>query len=785
MPENGRDGGSRAGGGRPPGRAHLERRLAENPDLSERILRSLLIVLHSRGIVSVDEIHRQARARPLPAEPPPVDHQAESVQVARRWDERERRAIEDAVLDHAGRHLSRAEVDDLVNLTRKRDGAQTIEEIANLSQVSFGLLAERVRAFCDLPRGQSPLPAHESVAARVALIRSLISDQLEFIGVARRWLRIRDFGDLIERIVGPPEGSGLIGGKAGGMVLASRILARVRAEQADAPDLPLRTPESFFVRSDVIERFIQHNGLQHLQDQKYKSPEEIANEFPMVLEVIKNADFPPGIVAQMRRLLQQLGEHPLIVRSSSLLEDRFGTAFAGKYRSVFVRNRGPLESRLDELLGAVAEVYASTFHPDPISYRRRHHLLDYGENMAVLIQKLVGRRAGRHFLPVWSGVAFSRNPYRRNPRIRPEDGLARVVFGLGTRAVDRVASDFPRMIPLGLPALRPEVAAEDILRVSQKEADVIDLDGDGFATVPVERVLAAADGLPGLSLVLSTQEHGFLRPLMGDRLVGPPADAVVTFDRFAQSSPWPGFLRWLLRTLEDAYGTPVDIEFASDGEELHLLQCRPQVVRPEHPPVRVPDDVPPERRLFSADRDVITGEVRDVRYLVLVEPTAYNALPTSERRLRVAQAVRAVNRRLRNERFVLMGPGRWGSKDLRLGVRVGYADIEHTLMLIEIARARDGYVPEVSFGSHFFQDLVESDIRYLALYPDRPGTRFAEDFLHGAPGRLAELAPDFADLAEVVRVIDLPAAANGLLLQVAMDGEGQRALGWLGPGGRG
>lgn len=195
--------------------------------------------------------------------------------------------------------------------------------------------------------------------------------------------------------------------------------------------------------------------------------------------------------------------------------------------------------------------------------------------------------------------------------------------------------------------------------------------------------------------------------------------------------------------------------------------------------VRVPDDVPRERQVFSACRDIDSGSVRGVEYVVLIDPRDYNRLETTERRLGVARVVRRLNERLQDRRFVLIGPGRWGTRDLRMGIHVGYADINHTAMLIEMARPVGGFVPEVSFGSHFFQDLVESRIPYLALYPEEEDCLFDEEFLHGSPNALANLLPDAAGYDDVVRVIDVADASGGLLLNVDMDGESQKALAYL------
>jgi len=757
-------------------RRRLQAGLAQHPHLSERVQRALLILLHSRGIVTVDAIHARARAQAVPERDP--DRVEDNVPIARRWDDEQKRRVEEITLDEAVQALTPDEIDDVVNLALKREEAQTLEEIANLSTVSFGLLAEKVKAFCELPKGHTRIPESEALAVRVALIRHFISDQLEVIGVAKRCLTIRDFGELVDRVIGTDAGIGRIGGKAAGLLLAHRILKQARGQDPQAPAIPIRCPESFFLRSDVIEEFLDHVGLVELQSHKYKSIEEIRNEYPMILEVFKNAEFPRGVVEQLGAMLHKIGPHPLIVRSSSLLEDRFGAAFAGKYRSVFLTNQGDHESRLRELLGAIAEVYASTLHPDPISYRRKHQLLDYDENMAVLIQKVVGTRYRHYFLPAWAGVGFSLNEYRRNPRVRPEDGVARVVFGLGTRAVDRVSGDWARMIPLGMPTLRPEVKSEDIWRYSQREVDVLNLRDQRFESIPITALLEEGVELPGLDQVVSVMEHGFIRRPVGTHVFEDPANLVITFDRLTHDATYPSFLRWILQRLEAAYGCPVDIEFAHDGTDFHLLQCRPQVVRGSEQ-VRVPDHVLRERRVFSACRDIESGSVHGIEYVVLIDPRDYNQLESTERRLGVARVVRLLNERLHDRRFVLMGPGRWGTRDLRMGIHVGYSDINFTRMLIEIARPVSGFVPEVSFGSHFFQDLVESRIRYLALYPEEGENLYDEAFLLGSRNTLPDLLPQLAAFADVVRVIDVAEASRGLLLNVDMDGDTQQALGYL------
>jgi len=178
---------------------------------------------------------------------------------------------------------------------------------------------------------------------------------------------------------------------------------------------------------------------------------------------------------------------------------------------------------------------------------------------------------------------------------------------------------------------------------------------------------------------------------------------------------------------------------------------------------------------------VSNGRLSDLSHVVYVDPAAYARLEP-ERIRELSRAVGRLNRLLPKRQFVLVGPGRWGSRgDIRLGVPVGYADISNTAMLVEVARRNGGYLPDLSFGTHFFQDLVESSIRYLPLYPDDPEVVFDEAFFLRAPNALAEIAPEFASLSDALRVIDVPKATGGRVLRVLMNGEIDEAVALLVP----
>ncbi len=753
----------------------LEEHLRLRPTLAAGIHRELLMELHRRSIATIDSIHDQARSQAGRAKSEVLDdpNQAERD----RWDDPERELVEQITRQAVCRHFSVADIDDLVNLTMKREEVHNLEVVANRGNVTFRDLADNIQKFCMLPLGETRLAPAEVVGTRVALTRHFISDQLEFIGIAKNHLQIRDFDDITRRMVGSDSGIGRIGGKAGGMILAHRILAT--AEQRTDPYLPVAVPESYYLRSDVVEEFLRLNRLDEYQSQKYKPIEDVTREYPLIRGVFRNGDFPLKVVNDLRRILDKMGTNPLIVRSSSLLEDRFGTAFCGKYASVFVANQGTLEQRLRALLGAIAEVYASVMAPDPILYRREHNLIDYVEEMAVLIQKVVGVPCGDYLMPLVAGVAFSQNEYRWSPRIRRDDGLIRLVMGLGTRAVDRSGADYPRMVALGAPTLRPESTVNEILRCAQRTMDVVDLKKNRLQTIRLQELLSQDCDFPMLDKLVSIHRDGELYAPTGLRVDEDPARLCITFDKLLRETPFVQRVHDMLRRLEDAYGVPIDMEFASDGEKFYILQCRSQSQSADAEPVRVPKDIPEADMVFDARRFIRTGLIENIEYIVYVDPGVYDALPTRERRLEVARVVGRVNHALPPKSFILVGPGRWGSNDILLGVPVRYADINRCRMLIEVARQKDGFSPEVSFGTHFFQDLVEANIHYLPLYPDESGNRFNEVFFRQARNSLADIVPADADYAEDIRVIHVPAVAGGRKLTVAMDGETDAALAFL------
>ncbi len=677
-------------------------------------------------------------------------------------------------------HLNPTEIENYINLARKKDNAQTLSMVANRDQATTEEILTALREFCDIPKGEVYISREEAEGIRVALISRFISNQLPFISLAKNYITIRDTDGILQNTLFSRRRPGKLGGKAAGMILAHKILLP-SLEKKD-PDLEerIRVPETWYLNSGVFSEFLDRNNLYLFHTFKYRDRESIEKDFLRIEEQFKFATFAPEVVSDFRKMLEEIGEHPIIIRSSSMLEDNFGLAFSGKYQSVFLTNQGALETRLSHFLMGLKKVFASTFGPDPILYRRDHGLLDYDERMAMVVQKVVGRRFGDYFFPFAAGVMFSRNLYAWNPKINKEAGLVRLVHGLGTRAVDRVGSDYPRMIPLSHPKLRPEVTAEQIRKYSQKQVDVLNLKTGSLETIDFPS-LTEAVAHPELFYAVSVQEHDHLAaPLFKTQdLRG--RELCLTFDNLLTKTPFAHLARTVLSRVEAVYGRPVDIEFVWDDETFYLVQCRSLSLRREQHKVSVPTEVPRAQVFFTTESSLASSVVADLEYIVYVNPRAYDALPTYDEKIKIAGVVNLLNKHLAGRRYALMGPGRWGSNDINLGVRVTYSNINRTKLLMEIAFAKAGGTPEVSYGTHFFQDLVEADITVASLFPDDPGGFFDEQFVLAAENLLGVIAPEVKDCEGVVRVINVPAVRDGDYLHVYMDASTRKGLGVFGP----
>jgi hypothetical protein len=615
----------------------------------------------------------------------------------------------------------------------------------------------------DLEEGQN---RHAEAAVYFRkILRMLISHDEPILRLAEAYLTLRDLIDIRRRMIG----TGLIGGKTVGMLLARAIL---RAHEPRWRSV-LEVHDSFYVGADVFYTYLVQNGCWWMI-QKQKNLGRLDDESETARRRILAGEFPDYIIQQFADMLDYFGQSPIIVRSSSLLEDNYGNAFAGKYESVFCANQGGQHKRLEDFLFAVRTVYASTMGEDALAYRAHRGLLGVDEQMALLIQRVSGNCYGRLFYPQAAGVAFSYNPYAWDPAIDPHAGVLRLVFGVGTRAVERADDDYTRLVALNAPERRPETNFEEVREYSQHRVDVLDLEANQLVSTRFDKVLEQSTGLP--VELFASPDYRTARPDCPPP-AGQKPDWVLTFDPLLTATDFVKDMREMLRVLEDAYRCPVDVEFTlnffdSQRYRINLVQCRPLQARGEERIVEPPANLPPADVILRA-RGAIIGKsaVLHPDWLIYVEPEVYSGMPDADRHLvarHVGDLVHAAA--LAGQAILLMGPGRWGTRTPSLGIPVSFSDIDRVAALCEIVAMRDDLIPDVSLGTHFLNELVELDILYLALFPAQGDNYLNTKLLAQAPNRITDLLPDAAPWAkEAIRVIHnvdiLP--ANGRLVLTA------------------
>ncbi len=589
-----------------------------------------------------------------------------------------------------------------------------------------------------------------SVEARARMLRRVRwAFRVHRSGIAElveRHLTLEDFVAVRRRMIGV----GSVGGKTLGMLVSRAILR----EREPALAGRLEAHDSFFVGAEVFVTFMVDNGVWWLREQQ-KKPGLFLQGLDEGRARILGGGFPDNVLEQFEGMIDYFGESPYIVRSSSVLEDARGNAFSGKYESVFVVNRGSREARMEALLAAVRTVYASVLDEEALRYRQKRGLLASEERMALLVMRVSGAAYGRYYFPQAAGVGLSYNPYVWHEDIDPRAGLVRLVFGLGTRAVDRSDDDYTRLVALNAVNRRPEANFEEACEHSQRRMDCLDLETGRLVSLPFTEVIGRAPELPQ-DLYLTRTEEGH---------------PWITFDALLADTPVAADLRRMLIVLEEAFGAPVDTEFAlnflADGSyRIHLLQCRTFQFRREFEALPAAEAGRQERRLLAAHGAVIGVSRRQrLSRIVFVVRETYARLP-EQQRYEVARLIgRLCRRHPENDRgLMLIGPGRWGTSSPSLGIPVTFTEIGHASAICEVVAMHERLIPDVSLGTHFFNDLVEHEMLYVAYFPQKSGNQIDAEWFAAQPSRLLEEEPGAGALAAVVRVIDCPESGPAVWL---------------------
>lgn len=603
--------------------------------------------------------------------------------------------------------------------------------------------------FDSVSDGSEPID-EEGRLLKENIMRCLLGNEPTRFALCQKYFTMKDLMDIKNREIG----TGCIGGKAAGMLLARNIL---RDEAPELYSTCIEPHDSYYIGADLFYTYGVQNGLWSSRIRMIEASDYL-EQSKTIRELLLNGTFMPSIKEQFISMLEYFGQSPIIVRSSSILEDGFGNAFAGKYESVFCPNQGSLKERYEVFERAVKQVYASTVNPDAIMYRAERHLLDRDEQMALLVMRVCGDVHGDYYYPHIAGVGHSKNLYLNKQNSSSENkGMLRLVFGMGTRAVDREADDYARLLNMDAPTAPPMVAYGDEYKYSQHKMDVINLKSNEFETINVagiDKRDIKAD--PSLFMELDYPTAARLRE-MG--LSAADAPDILNFRKLLGKTDFTSVMTEAMRILEEKYNYPVDIEYACNFDEegnyrVNLLQCRPLQTRG----IGVAGVMPKVKQLyFRTEGNFMGGNVcLPVRYAVMVRVEPYLALP-EQRKYQVARKLGELNSLLRDEHTILLGPGRWGTTTPSLGVPVHFMEINRFDCIAELAYSSHGLRPELSYGSHFFQDLVEAGTFYVALYPGEEGCVLDEALFEECENvysKLVSSEPGDA-MADVIRVFDL------------------------------
>ena len=546
-------------------------------------------------------------------------------------------------------------------------------------------------------------------------------------------------------------GDGSVGGKSKGLIFVSHVMDEGREKLCDYPEM-LKIPKSTVVATGVFDQFMEKNGLGDLVEQIYEK--KITDEAMNVKFL--TGRFPSQVHDELSRLLERK-RRPLVVRSSSILEDRPEHSFAGIYQSVFITNKGPLLKRIAELEMAIRIVYASTYGPNARTYSERIERMWRKEKMAIVIQDVIGSLHDDNlYYPLFAGVAFSKNYYPWSERISVNDGLCRIVAGLGTRAVGR----FHAMVfSPSHPELRPEgMTVDAILSASQEIIDALDYEDEMLKSVGLTDVQAYNGDFFKLTQTLKNETY-FMETR---KLFDPNELLVLTFKPLLMDNrhiPLVPFMKSLLQDLERVIGRPIDLEFAYDDDYgagdnddggFYLVQVRPLGRLPEHRRVEIPSGIPQENVLLRSKSVLGNGKIVGIRTIVWVDHRRYDFTKGYD----IAREVGRINEMFEGMEYILIGPGRWATTNPELGVPVNYSEISNSEVVVELSHER--FSPELSYGTHFFADMEASNMLYIPLFLES-GDYLNERFLDE---RKSEVESAW------VKVIEVPQG-----LSVYVDGE--------------
>ena len=502
---------------------------------------------------------------------------------------------------------------------------------------------------------------------------------------------------------------GSLGGKGRGLAFINTLIYNL-----DFPGLSdkinITTPITVVIGTDEFQHFISKNKL-------FEKIIDPTIPYQKLREYFINGNLSMQLLQKLKIFIKQINR-PIAVRSSSIAEDSITQPFAGIFDTYIIPNSLNKKQLFEHLTQAIKLVFASTFSPKARNYFTIIHHKIEEEKMAVVLQELVGNQYGDYYYPHISGVAQSYN-YYPVANMLPEEGFAIAAVGLGTYVVDgwksfRFSPKYPRVNMYSVRDLLNSTQSQ-FYALDCRNRDIDFLQGGELAALKLLDIYDAVEhGTLRHCVSVYNKDNDRLEP--GDKGYGP---LVVNFANILQYDyiPLAETIKELLSSIEEAFGSPVEIEYAVDLDKtkngipsFYLLQIKPLISDHLAKPVRI-DKLDKSNMLLFTTSCVGNGQINDIYDIIYIDPERFDKLQTMD----MADEIDALNQQMikYNRKYILVGPGRWGSRDRFVGIPVNWSQISNAKVIVEISLRN--FPLDTSLGSHFFHNVTAMNIGYFSV----------------------------------------------------------------------
>ncbi len=695
----------------------IQATLSQYPILSDKIENEMYNRLLQDGYITVNLFTEKVRDFALLTQKREGLKNPFAQEGQQTWEKRLSRVQSDMIRQEFAHRYTLEDFNKLVAAVLRNPTAGRVETLTwhNIQHATVETIIEQALVMEHLPAAEQKDYAAQLMSAKVTLIRRLLSDRASYIRVAKNVFSIHDLLEINRHRIG----RGSVGSKTAQLLLANRIL---RASADSDIRNAVGTVESIYIGAEEFNNFMLINNIVGWMDQIYKTEEECRKDYPALQADFSRGEFPQEIVRGLKRVVETMNGQPFIVRSSSLLENSINHPFNSLYRSVYLPNQGTAEENLEALEDAIRIVYASTFNPNALSYRRKNGLTDYTEAMAILIQRVHGHSTGAYFFPDVAGVASGKSPFKWTENSHKDEGFMRFVVGLGPHATYRNGDDFSHIVELSDPNKRHTTFTHGEEYNTQEFMRVLNLKTNESELLDVQDVLGSK--YPLMNLIAQKREGDRMLPLQK----GEETDSYcVTCQELIRGTNFTRLMRDILQTIQRAYGKPVMVEFSalidtSDPWEptftIQIHNCR-ICGAPNCTPIThtLPAD-PIKRDLFVTDRFVGDGVLKDISYVVYVDPDQYAKLYGTQCD-EFCSLLGEINAKLADENFIFAAATRWGTREHH-GIPVPYSAISNAKALVELSGLKENYISDPFCGTQFYQSMQESGISSIITNADKP-----------------------------------------------------------------